>query len=190
MVHHCFAYVDDLLNDSFQGSYHWNVGNDFTICLTGSLQQFSTLWNWHVNELLHCAIVHALLWHDLYAFECFLRHSGTMTSMISPEFALAVHPQSSILGQHNLFQNSKSEFHCALSTSVSSITLSASSSVSFSPTFFSTCRTTLRGGSSRQTTQYCALGEHGSVVALRSSCLWSPAPQPCLSEDWCFGVLG
>ena len=47
--------------------------------------------------------------------------------------------------------------HCALSTSVFSIIFSASSFVSFSSTSSFTCRTTLRGSSSRHTTRYCAL---------------------------------
>ena len=45
-------------------------------------------------------------------------------------------------------------FHCAVSTSVSLIIFSASSSVSFSPTFFFTSRTASHGSSPRQTTRW------------------------------------
>ena len=41
-----------------------------------------------------------------------------MTSMISPAFALAVHPQPSRAGQHSSFRNSRSEFHCLVNVSL------------------------------------------------------------------------
>ena len=32
------------------------------------------MWNWHVNDVIHCAILHALLWHDEHNFDSFLLH--------------------------------------------------------------------------------------------------------------------
>ena len=74
-------------------------------------------------------------------------------SLEEPRRTLASIPQSPHPGQHGSFRDSKSEFHCALSTSVSLIIFSASSSVNFSPTFFFTCRTASHGSSPRQTTR-------------------------------------
>ena len=47
------CHVDDLFNDSFRDSLHWNAANNF-------------------NDLLHHAILHALPWDDLHNFHDFL----------------------------------------------------------------------------------------------------------------------
>ena len=67
-------HVDDLFNDSYQHSFNWKccvqlhdmldhvIGNSFVYDkLDYSPNFLLNLWNWHVNDSLHCAILHALL---------------------------------------------------------------------------------------------------------------------------------
>ena len=138
LLHHvCFSHVDDLFNDSFRDSGHRNAANNF-------------------NDLLRHAIPHALLWYDLHNFDSFLSHLAMVSHDLFNNDALLhsllryspLPPRSSRPGQRNSFRNSllwnhfehllNCLFHCASSTSVSLIILSASSSATCSPTLFFT----------------------------------------------------
>ena len=74
-----FHDVDGLFPGLLDGSVHEllsdAIGHSAMRTTLGHLSNFlANLWKWHVNDLLHCAILHPLLWNVLHNIDSFAHH--------------------------------------------------------------------------------------------------------------------